>query len=179
MNPGSCRALAPVHRRADRQPSVFALLARGALGAAFAVVLVAVALVADLAGGFGAALAAVALGAALAAGALAGVFAAALGWLVLGASATSAVPAAASRLVRESAARALPAAVCSPFAFDALPAAMRALAALVAWALLVWRAALPVAMVAVPPSAAFTLSISRLLRRAAALGWMAPTLAAL
>ena len=37
------------------------------------------------------------------------------------------------------AARALPAAVCSPLALDALPAAMRALAALAAAALPTWR----------------------------------------
>ena len=98
---------------------------------------------------------------------------------VAAAAGSAAAVAVASRDVLESAARALPAAVCSPLAFDALPAAMRALAALVDCALLVWRAALPVLMVASPPSAALILSISRLLRRAAALGWIAPALAAL
>ncbi len=63
----------------------------------------------------------------------------------------AAAAAAASRLVRDSAARALPAAVCSPLAFVALPAAMRALAALTAAALLVCRATLPVVTVWAPP----------------------------
>src|SRR6185503_11525133 len=76
-----------------------------------------------------------------------------------------------------SAARALPAAVWAPLAFEALPAAMRAFAAFVAadfevlfatWAL----------TTAVPPTAAFTLRVRRDLRRAAAFGWIAPAFAA-
>ncbi len=86
--------------------------------------------------------------------------------------------AAASRAVLLSAARALPAAVCAPLALSALEAAIRALAAF-------WAAALPVVLTmrppeatVVPPSAALTLRVRRDLRRAAAFGWMAPTLAA-
>src|SRR5262245_15943747 len=56
-----------------------------------------------------------------------------------------------SRVERDSAARALPAAVCSPLAFAALPAAMRDLAALAAAALPVWRAAAEL-VTASPPS---------------------------
>lgn len=84
-----------------------------------------------------------------------------------------------SRDERLSAARAFPAAVCSPFALVALPAAMRALAAFAAAALPVWRCDLVVAWSASPPRAASSLRISRLFRRSAAFWWMAPTLAAL
>ena len=81
------------------------------------------------------------------------------------------------RAVFVSAARALPAAVCGPFALVALDAATRALAALTAAAVPVDFAVRAVWTVP-PPSVAATLSASRDLRRAAALGWMAPALAA-
>jgi hypothetical protein len=94
-------------------------------------------------------------------------------------SAATALAARASREERESAARALPAAVCSPLALVAFPAAIRAFAALAAAARPVARVAFAPPTSVAPPSAAFTLSVRRLLRRAAALEWMAPTLAAL
>src|SRR6185369_17758603 len=81
------------------------------------------------------------------------------------------------RVVLVSAARALPAAVCAPFALSALPAAMRALAAFCAWALPTVFA-LPRATTVVPARRSFTLIARRDLRRAAAFGWIAPVLAA-
>jgi hypothetical protein len=95
------------------------------------------------------------------------------------ADASAEAAAASFRDDRESAARALPAAVCSPFAFVALPAAMRAFAALAAAERPTWRCGLAVAVSDSPPSAALARRIWRLLRRAALFGWMAPTLAAL
>ena len=92
--------------------------------------------------------------------------------------ALAAAVASALRVDLESAARALPAAVCSPLALLALPAAMRTLAALAAALLLTWRCGLVDEARTSPPRAALTRSIRRLLRRAALLGWMAPTLAA-
>ena len=82
------------------------------------------------------------------------------------------------RVVRDSAARALPAAVWAPLALTALPAAMRALAALAAAALPVVFATWPPATTVVPPTAALIFRTRRLLRRAAAFGWMAPVFAA-
>ena len=95
------------------------------------------------------------------------------------ASAAAAFAAAASaRAVLLSAARALPAAVWAPFALPALPAAMRALAAFAAAALPVVLTTRPPVWTCSPPSAALTLRVRRDLRRAAAFGWIAPTLAA-
>jgi hypothetical protein len=85
---------------------------------------------------------------------------------------------ASERVVFDSAARALPAAVCAPLALVALPAAMRALAAFVAAALPVDLATCALVTTAEPPMAALTFLAIRLLRRAAAFGWMAPALAA-
>ena len=82
------------------------------------------------------------------------------------------------RAVLLRAARALPAAVWAPFALPALPAAMRALAALAAAALPVVLTTRPPDCTCSPPSAALTLRVRRDLRRAAAFGWIAPTLAA-
>ena len=99
--------------------------------------------------------------------------------VVAPASAAAALAAAASaRAVLLSAARALPAAVWAPLALPALPAAMRALAALAAAALPVVLTTRPPVCTWAPPSAALTLRVRRDLRRAAAFGWMAPTLAA-
>ena len=111
--------------------------------------------------------------------ALAGVFAAAFG-AVLAAVAVSArgAPAASVRAVFETAARALPAAVWAPFALFALPSAMRLLAALAAYAFDVVLTTRPDVWTAAPPVAALNLRVSRDLRRAAAFGWIAPTLAA-
>src|SRR5688572_28566771 len=55
---------------------------------------------------------------------------------------------------------------------------MRAFAALAAAVLPVTFVTRPDVVVAVPPSAAFTLIVRRDLRRAAAFGWMAPAFAA-
>ena len=77
-----------------------------------------------------------------------------------------------------SAARAFPAAVWAPFAFSALPAAMRALAALAAAAVPVVLVAFAPAWTVTPPMAAPTFLARRDLRRAAVFGWMAPILAA-
>ncbi len=77
-----------------------------------------------------------------------------------------------------SAARALPAAVWAPLALAALPAAMRALAAFAAAAVPVVFVGLAPAWTATPPRAAPTFLARRDLRRAAAFGWIAPTLAA-
>jgi hypothetical protein len=82
------------------------------------------------------------------------------------------------RVVRESAARALPAAVCSPFAFVAFAAATRARAALAAAARPVVRLGLATGTSDSPPKAALIFNISRLFRRAAALRWIDPFLAA-
>ena len=84
--------------------------------------------------------------------------------------------AASARAVLLSAARALPAAVWAPLALSALPAAIRALAAFAAAALPVVLTTRPPVWTAVPPSAALTLRVRRDLRRAAAFGWMAPSL---
>src|SRR5206468_6042570 len=83
-----------------------------------------------------------------------------------------------ARAVLLRAARALPAAVWAPLALPALPAAMRALAALAAAALPVVLTTRPPACTCSPPRAALTLRVRRDLRRAAAFGWIAPTLAA-
>ena len=99
------------------------------------------------------------------------VFAGAASGVATGAGAASA------RVVRDSAARALPAAVWAPFAFEALPAAMRAFAAFAAAALPVLLATCELVTV-VPPTAALTLRTRRDLRRAAAFGWIAPDFAA-
>jgi hypothetical protein len=82
------------------------------------------------------------------------------------------------RVVRESAARALPAAVCSPFAFVAFAAATRARAALAAAARPVVRLGRATGTSDSPPNAALIFNISRLFRRAAALRWIDPFLAA-
>jgi hypothetical protein len=86
--------------------------------------------------------------------------------------------AASARAVLLRAARALPAAVWAPFAFADFPAAMRALAALAAAALPVCFVTRPPAETEDPPRAALTFNVSRDFRRAAAFGWIAPTLAA-
>ena len=78
----------------------------------------------------------------------------------------------------ERGARALPAAVWAPLALPALPSAIRVLAALAAAALPVVLVTLAVVWTWAPPRAALTLRVSRDLRRAAALGWIAPALAA-
>ena len=93
-------------------------------------------------------------------------------------SAAAGAGAASERAVFDSAARALPAAVWAPFALTALPAAIRALAALRAAALPVLLATRPPATTWVPSIAALTLITRRDLRRAAAFGWIAPALAA-
>ncbi len=93
-------------------------------------------------------------------------------------SATTGAGAVSERAVFDSAARALPAAVWAPFALTALPAAIRALAALRAAALPVLLATRPPATTCVPSIAALILITRRDLRRAAAFGWMAPALAA-
>lgn len=80
-------------------------------------------------------------------------------------------------VVFASATRALPAAVFGPASWRAFEAATLARAALAAAALPVART-LPPASTGTPPSAAVTLRASRLFRRAAAFGWIAPVLAA-
>ena len=133
-----------------------------------------------MAAAFGAALVVVLAAAVLVAAVLAAAFGAAL-VVVLAAGASAAGVAAgvaSARVVLDSAARALPAAVCAPLALTALPAAMRALAAFAAAALPVDLATWPALTTVVPTTAALTFFASRLLRRAAALGWMAPVFAA-
>jgi hypothetical protein len=79
---------------------------------------------------------------------------------------------------RESAARALPAAVCSLPPRLTRAAVTRAFAAFAAALFPVARAGFAATASTSPPSAAFTFSISRLFRRAAAFRWMAPLFAA-
>ena len=98
--------------------------------------------------------------------------------VVADACAAALAAAASARAVLLRAARALPAAVWAPLALPALPAAMRALAALAAAALPVVFTTRPPDCTCSPPRAALILRVRRDLRRAAAFGWMAPTLAA-
>ena len=86
--------------------------------------------------------------------------------------------AASARAVFETAARALPAAVWAPLALLALPAEMRAFAAFAAWAFEVVFTTRPEVWTATPPVAALNFRVRRDLRRAAALAWIAPVLAA-
>src|SRR4051794_1839039 len=163
--PRRCRGVlcSGVRRAPDAYSLVAAFLA---LGAAFAV-----AFGAGLAAAFGAAF--------FGATALGPVFVAVAGALSTGLACAAAFAAAASaRAVLLSAARALPAAVCAPFALPALPAAMRAFAAFAAAALPVVLTTRPPVWTCSPPSAALTFSVRRDLRRAAAFGWIAPTFAA-
>ena len=93
-------------------------------------------------------------------------------------AAAAAFAAASARAVFDSAARALPAAVWAPLALSAFDAAMRLLAALAAWALLVVLVTRVDVWTWAPPVAALNLRVSRDLRRAAAFAWIAPVLAA-
>ena len=96
----------------------------------------------------------------------------------LAAAFAAAVAAASVRAVFDNAARALPAAVWAPLALSALEAAIRALAALAACAFDVVFVTRPPVWTWAPPVAALNFSVRRDLRRAAAFGWIAPTLAA-